>query len=325
MTSDLRLLISAEALRVAGALPAGVVPVIAAPGVAPGPFEAAFLSRDLNLGGARDAPAPGFAHFVQALLDEPGLRWLHVNSAGADRPQYKALMARGVQVTTSAGANAPGVAQSAVGAVLALSRRFPELWAAQARREWRAATMPFPPDLQGQTALVVGMGPVGNEIGRLLGAIGLRVTGLSRSARAAPPAGFGATGVYADLPLLMPATDWLVLCCPLSGITQGLVDAAALALLPTGACIVNVARGGVMDEAAALALLHSGHLRGAYMDVFEQEPLPPDSPWWDAPNTIVTPHAAGPAAGNMARAAGFFLRNLALFLDGKPMLNRAEG
>ncbi len=324
MTSELRLLISAEALRVAGALPAGVTPVIAAPGTAPGPFEAAFLSRDLNLGGARDAPAPAFAHFIQALLDEARLRWLHVNSAGADRPQYKALMARGVQVTTSAGANAPGVAQSAVGAVLALARRLPEFWAAQARREWRAATMPFPPDLQDQRALVVGLGPVGLEVGRLLGAIGLQVLGLSRSARATLPEGFKATDLYAAMPDVLAGIDWLVLCCPLSDITRGLLDGARLSLLPPGACIINVSRGGVVDEAAALALLRSGHLRGAYVDVFEQEPLPPDSPWWDAPNTIVTPHAAGPAAGNMARAAGFFLRNLALFQAGQPMLNRAE-
>ena len=309
----------------AGELPAGVVPVIAAPGVPPGPFQAAFLSRDLNLGGARDAPAPGFAHFIQALLDEPGLRWLHVNSAGADRPQYKTLMARGVQLTTSAGANALGVAQSAVGAVMALSRRFPELWAAQGRREWKSATMPFPPDLQGQSALVVGLGPVGNEIGRLLGAIGLRVTGVSRSARGALPAGFAATGVYGDLAGLLPGTDWLVLCCPLSEITQGLLGAAALGLLPKGAHVINVSRGGVMDEDAALGMLRSGHLKGAYMDVFLQEPLPEDSPWWDAPNTIVTPHAAGPAAGNMKRAAGFFLRNLALFRAGEPMLNQVEG
>ena len=324
MTSDLRLLISAEALRVAGALPSGVAPVIATVGLSPGQFQAAFLSRDLNLGGARDAPAPAFAHFVQALLDEPALRWLHVNSAGADRPQYKTLMARGVQVTTSAGANALGVAQSAVGAVLALSRRFPEFWAAHGRREWRAATMPFPPDLQGQSALVVGLGPVGLEAGRLLGAVGLRVTGLSRSMRAAPPDGFATTGLYDDLAVLLPKTDWLVLCCPLSDITRGLLNEPALALLPSGAHIINVSRGGVIDEAAALTMLASGHLRGAYMDVFEHEPLPPDSPWWDAPNTIVTPHAAGPAAGNMARAAGSFLRNLALFQAGAPMLNRAE-
>lgn len=324
MTSDLRLLISAEALRVAGDVPAGVVPVIAVPGKAPGRFEAAFLSRDLNLGGSRDAPAPGFSHFIQALLDEPGLRWLHVNSAGADRPQYKVLMARGVQLTTSAGANALGVAQSAVGAVLALSRRFPEFWAAQATREWRPATMPFPSDLQGQTALVVGLGPVGNEVGRLLGAIGLRVTGLSRSARAVAPPGFVAAGVYSDLGKVLPGTDWLVLCCPLSDITRRLLDAPALASLPSGAHIINVSRGGVMDEAAALAMLASGHLLGAYMDVFEQEPLPVDSHWWTARNTIVSPHAAGPAAGNMRRAAEFFLHNLARFRAGEPMLNRAE-
>lgn len=308
----------------AGTLPAGVRPVIARVDEAPGPFDIAFLSRDLNLGGARDTPAPAFAHFVQALLDEPGLRWLHVNSAGADRPQYKQLMARGALVTTSAGANAPGVAQSAVGAVLALARRFPELWVAQGRREWRAATMPFPPDLQGQSALVVGLGPVGNEVGRLLGAIGLRVTGLSRSARAEAPPGFYATGLYGELAAHLPGTDWLVLCCPLSDITRGLLDAGALARLPHGAHLINVSRGGVVDEAAALAMLRSGHLKGAYMDVFELEPLPAESPWWDAPNTIVSPHSAGPAAGNMARAAGFFRNNLERFLAGQPLLNRAE-
>jgi len=320
----MRLLMSEPALAVASPLPPGVVPVIFRVGETPGRFEAAFLSRDLNLGGARDAPAPGFAGFVAALAAEQGLRWLHLNSAGADRPQYKALMARGVTVTTSAGANAMGVAQSAVGAVMALSRGFPKFMAAQAAREWRSATMPFPPDLAGQTALVVGLGPVGNEVGRLLAAIGLKVHGLSRSAREVPPPGVLTAGRYADMAALLPATDWLCLCCPISDLTRGLVDATAIGMLPQGAHIVNVARGGVMDEAAALAALQSGHLAGAYVDVFEQEPLPHDSPWWGARNTMISPHAAGPAAGNMARAAGCFRHNLDLFLVGKPLRNLAE-
>lgn len=320
----MRLLISEPALALASPLPQGVEPVVFRVGETPGAFEAAFLSRDLNLGGARDAPAPGFAGFVAALAAEPGLRWLHLNSAGADRPQYKALMARGVVVTTSAGANAMGVAQSAVGGVLALSRGFPGWMAAQQAREWRPATLPFPPDLVGQTALVVGLGPVGNEVGRLLAAIGLKVHGLSRSAREVPPPGFLSAGRYADMAALLPATDWLCLCCPISDLTRGLAGAAAIGLLPQGAHIINVARGGVMDEAAALAALASGRLRGAYVDVFEQEPLPSDSPWWTARNTIVSPHAAGPAAGNMARAAGYFRQNLDRYLAGEPLRNQAE-
>ena len=179
----MRLLISEPALALASPLPAGVTPVVFRVGETPGPFDIAFLSRDLNLGGARDTPAPGFAGFVAALAAEPGLQWLHVNSAGVDRPQYKALMARGVRVSTSAGANALGVAQSAVGGVMMLSRGFLGWIDAQSKREWRPATMPFPPDLQGQTATVVGLGPVGNEVGRLLAAIGLKVHGLSRNAR----------------------------------------------------------------------------------------------------------------------------------------------
>ncbi len=317
----MRLLITEHALNLMGTLPEGVEPVVFQTGETPGAFDAAFISRDLNVGGARDTPAPAFAGFVAALLAEPGLRWLQVNSAGADRPQYKQLMARGVRVTTSAGANALGVAQSAVGSVMALSRGFPGWWAAQGRREWKPAAFPFAPDLQGQTATVVGLGPVGNEVGRLLAAIGLKVHGLSRSARSDPPPGFLSAGRYADLPALLPATDWLCLCCPISDTTRNLIDAAAIAALPKGAHIINVARGGVMDEDAALSALQSGHLRGAYVDVFMLEPLPPESPWWDAPNALVSPHAAGPAAGNLARAAQYFMDNLALYLAGKPMKN----
>ena len=317
----MRLLISEPALALASPLPAGVTPVVFRVGETPGPFDIAFLSRDLNMGGARDTPAPGFAGFVAALAAEPGLKWLQVNSAGVDRPQYRALMARGVRVTTSAGANALGVAQSAVGAVMMLSRGFLGWIDAQSKREWRPATMPFPPDLQGQTATVVGLGPVGNEVGRLLAAIGLKVHGLSRNAREVPPPGFLSAGRYEDLAALLPGTDWLCLCCPISDITRNLASGPAIAALPKGAHIINVARGGVMDEAAALAALQSGHLRGAYVDVFELEPLPPQSPWWDAPNTLVSPHAAGPAAGNLARAADYFRRNLERYLAGEKLLN----
>jgi len=174
----------------------------------------------------------------------------------------------------------------------------------------------------GQTATVVGLGPVGNEVGRLLAAIGLKVHGLSRNARDVPPPGFLSAGRYADLAALLPGTDWLCLCCPISDITRNLASAEAIAALPKGAHIINVARGGVMDEAAALAALHSGHLRGAYVDVFELEPLPPQSPWWDAPNTLVSPHAAGPAAGNLARAADYFRRNLDRYLAGETLINQ---
>ncbi len=319
----MRLLITGAGLAEAGPLPAAVRPLVFDPGRPPSGFEAAFLSRELYFGGARDAPPPAWTIFVDALVAEPALRWLQVHSAGVDRPVYQALMARGVRITTAAGANAVAVAQSAAGMLVALGRGLPRWVAGQAARQWRPIAPPLPPDLAGQTAVVVGLGPVGLEIGRLLAAVGLRVVGLSRGVRAAPPPGFVATGSYAALGEWLPRADWLVLACPLSPQTRGLVDAGALAALPGGAGLVNVSRGGVVDEAAALAALHSGQLGAAYVDVFVEEPLPPDSPWWAAPNTVVSPHAAGPAAGNLARAAGIFRRNLDHWLAGEALLNEA--
>jgi phosphoglycerate dehydrogenase-like enzyme len=104
--------------------------------------------------------------------------------------------------------------------------------------------------------------------------------------------------------------DWLVIACPLSGRTQGLVDARVLDAMPQGAHVVNVGRGEVVVEADLIGALSSGHLAGAFLDVFEREPLPPDSPLWSMPNVIATPHSAGHSAGNEARVAQMFLAAL---------------
>lgn len=320
----MKLLITQAALTEAGSLPPAVEPMLYDPAHPPSGFDAAFLSRELFSGGSRDAPPPAWRIFVESLVANPGLQWLQIHSAGADRPVYRELMARGVRVTTSAGANAVAVAQSAVAMLMGLSRGLPGWVEAQAARRWSPAKLPFPPDLAGQRATVVGMGPVGNEIGRLLAAVGLTVRGLSRSARAVPPEGFVSAGVYADLAGLLPETDWLVLACPLAEATRGLLGAAQIAVLPKGAGLINVSRGGVADEAAVRAALESGQLMGAYVDVFSQEPLPPDSPWWSTPNTIISSHAAGPAAGNMMRAARIFRDNLDRFLAGGALVNEVR-
>ena len=320
----MKLLITEAALQEVGGVPDGVELMVFDPAVSPRGFDAAFLSRELYFGGARDAPPPAWITFVDALMAERGLKWLQVHSAGVDRQQYRQMMARGVRLTTAAGANSVAVAQSAAGMVVAMARGLPRWIGAQARREWQPIKPPLPADLQGQQCVILGLGPVGLEIGRILGAVGLRCIGLSRRARAEAPPGFVAIGTYGELGTLLPNTHWLVLACPLSAETRGMVGAAQLAAMPRGAGISNVARGGILDEAAARDALARGALGCAYMDVFEQEPLPADSPWWDTPNTIVSPHAAGPAAGNLARAAGIFRRNLDLYLAGKPLINEAE-
>jgi phosphoglycerate dehydrogenase-like enzyme len=285
--------------------------------------DAAFISRDVTGLSLKHVVLEDLAHCYRVLRRSPQLSWVHTHSAGADRPIYAELMARGVAVTTSSGANAEVVAQTALAGLLALSRRFPQLLAAQARREWAPLIAgPLPPDLAGQTVVLVGWGPIAQRIQPVLALLGLHVVVVRRTDA---PAGPGIETVrFTALPQVLPRAQWLLLACPLTAETRGLIDAAALALLPPGAQLINVARGEVVVEQALIAALQSGHLGGAFLDVFEVEPLPADSPLWSLPGVMVTPHSAGPAAGNAARTAAIFMNNLRRWLQGEPLHNQVS-
>lgn len=284
--------------------------------------HAAWISRDVTGLSTKHELLEPLAGCYRVLRRSPELAWVHTHSAGADRPIYAELKARGVVVSTSAGANAQVVAQTALGGVLALARRFPQLMVAQARHAWApliAGTLP--PDLAGQTAVLVGWGGIAQRLHTWLTMLGLNVIVARHSAE---PAGPGIETVrYGELPAVLPRAQWLLLACPLSESTRRLVDAAALAALPAGAMLVNVARGEVVDEAALIAALQSGQLGGAFLDVFEHEPLPAASALWTLPSVMVTPHSAGQSAGNAARVAAFFTQNLGRWLRGEPLVNRA--
>lgn len=287
--------------------------------------DVAFVSRDVTGLSTKNSVLPHTQAFHDSLRNAPSLRWVHAHSAGADRPVYGELRARGVEVTTSSGANAGVVVQSALAGVLMLARQFPQLLAAQRARTWSPLIGSTPPrDLAGQTAVVVGWGPIGQGLGALLAALGLRVVAVRGSeAPAAAPAQHSVP--YERLREVLPQADWLVLACPLSERTRGLVDAKALALLPSGARLVNVARGEVVDEPALIAALQGGAsagLAGAFLDVFAHEPLLPTSPLWALPNVIVTPHTAGHSDGNEARVAAIFLDNLRRWVHRQPLVNR---
>ncbi|MBX6743716.1 MAG: D-2-hydroxyacid dehydrogenase [Acetobacteraceae bacterium] len=286
--------------------------------------EIAFISRDLFLGGTRHRLTDRFLRFVGLLRSAPDLRWVQTFSAGTDLSVYQEMLARGLMLTNATGASAPAVAQTAIAGLLALARQFPRIMEAQQRRAWEPLYGGAEPrDVQGQTALVIGTGPIGQEIGRLCRALGLRSIGVRRDAAAGIPPGFDAVASFAALPDLLPRADWLILACPLTDTTRSLIDARALALLPRGAHLVNVSRGGVAVEADLLAALRSGRLAGAFLNVFGMEPLPADSPFWGLPNVIVSPHSAAASDGLAARVAAIFCDNLRRWRRGEALRNLA--
>jgi phosphoglycerate dehydrogenase-like enzyme len=331
----LRILVSAAAAASHGAAIRAAAPgaeLVPVPPEGPLPdtagVEIGFLTRDLFERGTRDRLAPEILRFTDLLRETPSLRWAHIYAAGSDMRLFRELAARpGVVVTTSAGASAPAMAQSALAGILALTRQLPVLAEAQRRHAWEPLYRkpPLPRDLAGQRALVLGTGPIGQAIGRYCRGFDMLTTGIRRDPSAGLPPGFDAVAGFEAMPDLLPATDWLVLACPLTETTRNLVDAGALALLPRGAGLVNVARGGIVVEADLLAALRSGQLSGAFLDVFSEEPLAPESPFWDLPNVIVCPHSAAAFDGLAKGVETIFCDNLRRWQSGERLRNIVEG
>lgn len=277
-------------------------------------IEVAYYTRDIRFSPFNDS-------FIETVGTATNLKWVHFITAAIEHfPFVTALQQRGIKLTHSAGSNGEPVAQTALGGLLMLARGFPHWWAAQGRREWvpmRGEAVPR--DLAGQTALIIGLGTIGSTLARYCRALGMRVIGLRRT----PGPVDEVDEVHAPraLPELLPRCDWVILACPLTPETERLINGAALARLPRGARLINVARGGVMDQAAVIEALRSGQLGGAYLDVFEHEPLPADSPLWAMPNVIVSPHNASSSSGNNDRAAQIFLANLVQWARREPLRN----
>jgi phosphoglycerate dehydrogenase-like enzyme len=284
--------------------------------------DIAFVTRDITGMSTKHQVFPETQAFYDAMTAASSLRWVHAHSAGADRAIYQELKARGVLITSSAGANANNVAQTALAAIFGLARHFPEFHDAQRDHRWVPFKMEKPPrDLDGQTATIVGWGAIGQSIARVLAGFGMKIV-VARH-RDEEVAKAEATVKYDRLGDVLPRTDWLILACPLTDVTHGLVDAQALAALPATSYVINVARGEVLHEAALVDAVRNRRLAGAHLDVFQQEPLPADSPLWDLPGVVVTPHCAGHSDGNARRIRGIFLANLECWLAGKPLRNVA--
>jgi phosphoglycerate dehydrogenase-like enzyme len=246
----------------------------------------------------------------------PRLRWVMSFGAGVDHLLQLEIPER-VTITRIEDAFGPAMAEYVLAYCYAVRQDLRRVLEQQRAARWE----PFGPIvLRESTAVVVGLGNIGREVCKLLGAAGLRVLGVSRSGQPVPEA----EKVYpvTELRQALPAADFLVLVLPLTAESRGLVGPRELALLHADAWLINIARGPIVDEAALLVALEAGAIGGAVLDVFDQEPLPPEHPFWRLPNVIVTPHISGPDDNGIL--ADQFVENYRRFAAGEPLLRQVD-
>ena len=231
-----------------------------------------------------------------ALLDgAQRLRFIQAISAGTDQFDRRELEARGIRLASARGVNARAVAEHAMALILALARKLPEARDNQAKRVWRGMISEIArreDELGGKTLLIVGLGGIGSRLATLAKAFGMRVLGVKRNPAKGGEAADSTHGVQ-EVDALLPQADFVALTCPLNKETERIVDAEALARMKRSACLVNVARGGCVDEPALVRALIDGTIAAAALDVTAEEPLPAASKLWAMSNVLITPHTAG--------------------------------
>jgi glyoxylate/hydroxypyruvate reductase len=263
----------------------------------------------------------GPLELAPTLASREQLRWIQGTSAGVGRfVERVGLLESDVVVTTASGVHARPLAEFSLLAMLMFFKNTLYLMRQQREHRWERHA---DEEIRGKLVCVVGLGKIGREVARLSRALDARVVGVVRDtgARTATELGVDELVSTAAIDDLLPEADVIVLATPHTPETHRLIDARRLALLKPSAILVNVARGDVVDEAALVDALRSGRLRGAALDVFEQEPLPEGSPLWDLENVFVSPHSASTVAAENGRIVDLFCRNLQAYLDGAPMAN----
>lgn len=299
---------------------------------------------------ARDIPEDVWARasvlYTLGVVPEPALapqlRWIHAHSAGVDHLLDQPIIkTEGILLTTASGIHATNMAEYAFMMMLAFGHRLPAMIAHQANADWpleHKYTTFMPRELRGSTVGIVGYGSIGREIARLANVFGMEVLATKRDVRQpAEPDRFTLPGtgdaegvcfhrLYPPEALvsMVRDCDFVVLTVPLTESTRGMVNAEVLEGMKSTAYLINISRGGVVDEAALLHVLQTGQIAGAAMDVFEAEPLPPDNPLWKQPNLIISPHIAGNTDDYNDKAARLFVENLRRYIARKDLLNLVD-
>jgi len=256
----------------------------------------------------------GRAAFPREALVGSGARWIHAGGAGVDH--LVPWDAARLEVTNSSGIHGDIMAQHVLCVVLMMNLHMPAYLRQQRERRWQGDEGI---SLEGQTLGVVGFGSVGQAVGRLARRAGMRVIGV-RTRPAPSEAADEVAGVDA-LRRVAAEVDHLVVCLPLTPATRGLIDADVISAMRPHARLIDVSRGGVVDGDALLDALKAGAIAGAALDVFASEPLPPESPFWEMENVIVTPHVSSDIRGWQLRVAELFADNLERWLAARPLRN----
>lgn len=277
--------------------------------------------------------------------ESPRLRWIQLPSAGANHLLDQPVWHSDILITSAAGVHTVPMAEHLFALLLALTRQIPAIVRAQEQRDWlhsRAGERARLEELRGKTMGIVGWGKIGDGVAHLAGAFGMRVIGtrwsiivpreIPRTATAysnppwLDPVDLPSDVVYpaARLHEVLADSDVVVLILPLTDETHRSFGNREFRAMKRGSLFLNIGRGPVVDEGALVTALQSGHLAGAGLDVFEQEPLPKSSPLWETPNVIVSPHVGGFSPRTTERAASLFVVNLHRYLDGQPLLNEVN-
>ena len=275
-------------------------------------------------------------HVPQEIHQAPNLRWLQLHTAGVDHVIGTPVWNSDVLITTMSGIHASVIAEYVFASILAFTYRIPRMLSYQHRAEWPSGRWDLfaHRELRGQTLGVIGYGSIGREVARLAHAFGMRVLAVKRdpSQRADPGWRLPGTGdpegtiperIFPPdtLQEMLPQCDFVVLAVPLTAATRQLIGEAELRAMKPTAYLVNIARGGVIDEEALVRALQEGWIAGAGLDVYSREPLPADSPLWRLDNVILSPHVSGFTLNYDEWATDLFAENLRRYLNGEPLFN----
>lgn len=251
------------------------------------------------------------------------LKWIHTPTAAVHQLLFPELEKSDVLVTNAREAHGPVVAEHVIALVFALAKKIPQAALLQERHVWGQQSIwnkgARPREVAGATLGLIGLGSIGRRVAQMASALGMRVIAVREHVEKGSPEGVESVFSPSATDELLKQSDYVVVAAPLVAATRNLINAAHLAVMKPGTCLINVGRGPQVDERALIEALRSGRIAGAALDVFEQEPLPAESALWDLPNLLITPHTAGLTEKLWHRHYDLFSDNLRRYLAHEPL------